>query len=90
MAKPKQVPLKSKYEEDIHINGHTAVWGSYFHIGAFAWGYADDHSLIKNSYGTGLNGRKANDQALLFQYGTGVAGSAALAQARTMLKAMPA
>lgn len=90
VAKPKQVPLKSKYEEDIHINGHTAVWGSYFHIGAFAWGYADDHSLIKNSYGTGLNGRKANDQALLLQYGTGVAGSAALAQARTMLKAMPA
>ncbi|CAJ1936591.1 unnamed protein product [Cylindrotheca closterium] len=89
LAKPKQVALESKYEEDIHPNGHTSVWGSYFHMGAFSWGYACDHSLIKNSYGTGLNGRKANDKALLMKYGTGVAGSAALAQARGMLKAAP-
>ena len=88
-AKPKLVALKSKYQEDVFINGHTAVWGSYFHMGAFTWGYADDHSLIRNSYGTGDNGRKANDESNSMRYGTGVAGSAALAQARGMLKAMP-
>jgi pre-mRNA-processing factor SLU7 len=81
--------LKSKYEEDIFINGHTTVWGSYFHKGAFRWGYADDHSLMRNSYCTGMNGRIANDEANNMKYGTGEAGSAALAQAREMLKAIP-
>ena len=86
----KRVALKSKYEEDVFINGHWTVWGSYFHKGAFQWGYADDHSLMKNSYCTGENGRKANDEANAMRYGTGKAGSAALAQAREMLKAIPA
>jgi pre-mRNA-processing factor SLU7 len=85
----KQVAQKSKYEEDVHQNGHTAVFGSYFHIGGFCWGYGDDHSLVKNSYGTGANGRIANDQANEMQHGTGIAGSAALAQARGMLKSIP-
>lgn len=85
----KRVALKSKYEEDVFINSHTTVWGSYFHRGAFHWGYADDHALIKNSYCTGANGRKANDEANELRYGTGVAGSAALAQAREMLKVIP-
>ena len=86
----KRVALKSKYEEDVLINGHWTVWGSFFHKGAFQWGYADDHSLMKNSYCTGDNGRKANDDANAMRYGTGKAGSAALAQAREMLKAVPA
>jgi pre-mRNA-processing factor SLU7 len=85
----KYVAQKSKYEEDVYINGHTSTWGSYFQIGAFSWGYADDHSLIRNSYGTGDNGRKANDEANEMRFGTGVSGSAALAQARGMLKALP-
>jgi pre-mRNA-processing factor SLU7 len=85
-AKVKRTAQKSKYEEDIFINGHTAVWGSYFHIGAFTWGYADDHSLIRSSYCTGAEGRKANDEADEMRYGTGIAGSAALAQARGLLK----
>jgi pre-mRNA-processing factor SLU7 len=88
-AKPKMVAQKSKYEEDMFINGHITVWGSYFHIGAFTWGYADDHSLVRNSYCTGEAGRKANDEANEMRFGTGVAGSAALAQARGMLKALP-
>ncbi|KAG7358431.1 pre-mRNA splicing Prp18-interacting factor [Nitzschia inconspicua] len=88
LAKVKRLAQKSKYEEDIFINGHTTVWGSYFHVGAFAWGYADDHSLIRSSYCTGETGRKANDEANEMRYGTGVAGSAALAQARGMIKAM--
>jgi pre-mRNA-processing factor SLU7 len=88
-ATTKRVAQKSKYDEDVYQNGHTTVFGSYFHMGGLAWGYADDHSLIKNSYATGANGRIANDQANEMQHGTGVAGSAALAQARGMLKAIP-
>jgi len=83
----KLLPQKSKYEEDVFTNGHTTVWGSYFHMGAWAWGYSDDHSLIKSSYCTGAVGRMANDEANEMRYGTGLAGSAALAQARMMLKA---
>ena len=86
----KRQALKSKYEEDIFVNGHTTVWGSYFHRGGFRWGYADDHSLIRNSYCTGENGRRVNDEANELKHGTGVAGSAVLAQARQMLKAIPA
>jgi len=89
-ASRKMANLKSKYEEDVYINGHTSVWGSYFHKGAFAWGYADDHSLMKNAYCTGAAGRAANDEANEMRYGTGAAGSAAMAQAREMLKAVPA
>jgi pre-mRNA-processing factor SLU7 len=85
----KREALISKYQEDIFINGHTTVWGSFFHKGAFRWGYADDHSLIRNSYCTGENGRRVNDEANEMKYGTGVAGSAALAQAREMLKSIP-
>jgi pre-mRNA-processing factor SLU7 len=81
----KRKALESKYEENIFINGHTTVWGSYFHKGAFTWGYSDDHSLLKNSYCTGMNGRIANDEANDMQYGTGEAGSATLAQVRQML-----
>ena len=89
-ASRKMANLKSKYEEDVYINGHTTVWGSYFHKGAFAWGYADDHSLMKNAYCTGAAGKAANDEANEMRYGTGAAGSAAMAQAREMLKAVPA
>mmetsp|Transcript_7005 Transcript_7005/g.15287 ORF Transcript_7005/g.15287 Transcript_7005/m.15287 type:complete len:687 (+) Transcript_7005:182-2242(+) len=89
-ASKRMANLKSKYEEDAYINGHSTVWGSYFHRGAFSWGYADDHSLMKNSYCTGLAGRSANDEANEMRYGTGAAGSAAMAQAREMLKAVPA
>jgi pre-mRNA-processing factor SLU7 len=85
----KRVAIPCKYEEDVYINNHTAVWGSYFHKGAFKWGYADDHSLIKSSYGTGLNGRIANDESNELTYGSGVAGSAMLASARKMLEVIP-
>lgn len=89
----KQEPVKqryeaipSKYQEDVFTNGHTTVWGSYFHKGAFTWGYADDHSLMRQSYCTGATGRQANDEAHALQYGTGEAGSAELAQARQLLQ----
>lgn len=80
-------PIPCKYPENVFVNGHYSVWGSFFHKGAFSWGYADDHSLIKLSYCTGDTGRVANDEAHALQYGTGQAGSAELAQARKMLQA---
>eukprot|EP00584_Thalassiosira_punctigera_P007958 CAMPEP_0172539368 /NCGR_PEP_ID=MMETSP1067-20121228/10572_1 /TAXON_ID=265564 ORGANISM="Thalassiosira punctigera, Strain Tpunct2005C2" /NCGR_SAMPLE_ID=MMETSP1067 /ASSEMBLY_ACC=CAM_ASM_000444 /LENGTH=692 /DNA_ID=CAMNT_0013325039 /DNA_START=9 /DNA_END=2087 /DNA_ORIENTATION=- len=85
----KRAPIPCKYEENMYPNGHTAVWGSYFHKGAFSWGYADDHSLIRSSYGTGPNGRIANDESNELHYGSGVAGSAMLASARKMLEVIP-
>ena len=45
--------------------------GRYFHKGAFRWGFADDHSLIRNSYYTGVTRRAANDEANALQCGDG-------------------
>jgi pre-mRNA-processing factor SLU7 len=53
----KAVP-KSKYEEDVYINNHNSVWGSYWESGS--WGYACCHSLVKNSYCVGQNGAIAS------------------------------
>jgi pre-mRNA-processing factor SLU7 len=48
---------KSKYAEDIKVNNHTSVWGSWWH--AFQWGYSCCFSTVKNSYCTGEDGKKA-------------------------------
>ncbi|XP_064630029.1 pre-mRNA-splicing factor SLU7-like [Lineus longissimus] len=49
---------KSKYEEDVFINNHTSVWGSYWKDGQ--WGFKCCHSCIKGSYCTGEAGKDAN------------------------------
>ncbi|KAJ1446572.1 Pre-mRNA splicing Prp18-interacting factor-domain-containing protein [Pelagophyceae sp. CCMP2097] len=54
---------KSKYAEDVFDTNHTAVWGSFFCPHRKCWGYADDHSVIKNSYSTGAAGIAANAHA---------------------------
>uniref|UniRef100_A0A7E4URA1 Pre-mRNA-splicing factor SLU7 n=1 Tax=Panagrellus redivivus TaxID=6233 RepID=A0A7E4URA1_PANRE len=46
--------LKTKYDEDLLINNHTSVWGSYWREGK--WGYKCCHSLLKNSYCVGEKG----------------------------------
>jgi pre-mRNA-processing factor SLU7 len=48
---------KSKYQEDILLNNHTSVWGSWW--SNFQWGFACCHSTTKNSYCTGDAGREA-------------------------------
>ncbi len=58
----KAVPT-SKYEEDVFINNHLSVWGSYYNRHRRCWGYSCCHSLLKNSYCTGSAGREANDLA---------------------------
>ncbi|KAI2468144.1 Pre-mRNA splicing Prp18-interacting factor-domain-containing protein [Annulohypoxylon bovei var. microspora] len=52
---------KSKYAEDVHINNHTSVWGSWW--SNFKWGYSCCHSFIKNSYCTGEEGKHAWEAA---------------------------
>jgi pre-mRNA-processing factor SLU7 len=52
---------KSKYAEDVFINNHTSVWGSWW--SDFKWGYACCHSFVKNSYCTGETGKRMLEQA---------------------------
>lgn len=56
----KAVP-KSKYEEDIFINNHTSVWGSWWKD--HQWGYKCCKQAIRNSYCTGLAGIEAAEAA---------------------------
>jgi pre-mRNA-processing factor SLU7 len=56
-----KVVVKSKYAEDVFINNHTSVWGSWW--SNFRWGYACCHSMVKNSYCTGEEGKKAFEEA---------------------------
>ena len=51
----------SKWEEDVFINNHTCVWGSFWSNGT--WGYACCGQMVKNSYCTGLAGKVAFEQA---------------------------
>lgn len=52
---------KSKYAEDVIVNNHTSVWGSWW--ASFQWGYSCCHSTIKNSYCTGEQGKLAFEEA---------------------------
>lgn len=58
--------VKSVYEEDVYINNHTAVWGSFWKNGK--WGYKCCHSMIKNSYCTGVKGREGIDSGIILPY----------------------
>ncbi|XP_054717231.1 pre-mRNA-splicing factor SLU7-like [Uloborus diversus] len=53
--------VRSKYEEDVYINNHKSVWGSFWHD--FRWGYKCCRSFIKNSYCTGSAGIEAVHEA---------------------------
>jgi pre-mRNA-processing factor SLU7 len=56
---PKTKP-RSKYAEDVHINNHTSVWGSWW--SDFKWGYSCCYSTVKNSYCTGDAGKEAFEE----------------------------
>ncbi len=55
------VKAKSKYAEDVFLNNHTSVWGSWW--SNFQWGFACCHSTVKNSYCTGDAGKEAFELA---------------------------
>lgn len=65
---PKLV-AKSKYPEDVFLNNHTSVWGSWW--SNFQWGYACCHSSIRNSYCTGEEGKRAFEEANFIRTGGG-------------------
>ncbi|RYQ91796.1 hypothetical protein Ahy_B09g097825 isoform B [Arachis hypogaea] len=52
---------KSKYEEDVYINNHTSVWGSWWKD--HQWGYKCCKQTIRNSYCTGAAGIEAVETA---------------------------
>ncbi|KAK3216951.1 hypothetical protein GRF29_1g1474301 [Pseudopithomyces chartarum] len=78
-----KVKAKSKYPEDVYINNHTSVWGSWW--ASFQWGYACCHSTVKNSYCTGSAGKDAFEAAERMRLGVGVPGveESAVAVAQT-------
>ena len=54
----KDVHIRSRYEEDVYMNNHTSVWGSFWQEGR--WGYACCHQFLKSSYCLG----KAHKESL--------------------------
>ncbi|KAJ7287822.1 Pre-mRNA splicing Prp18-interacting factor-domain-containing protein [Mycena rebaudengoi] len=50
---------KSKYPEDVMVNNHTDVWGSWYDPSSGTWGYACCHSIIHVSYCSGQAGIEA-------------------------------
>ena len=54
--------VRSRYEEDVYLNNHTAIWGSYWNEGK--WGFKCCHSFVKNSYCTGQAGKEAGSSML--------------------------
>ena len=55
-----EAEAKSKYQEDVFINNHQTVWGSWWTN--FQWGYSCCHSTVKNSYCTGEAGKRAFEE----------------------------
>ncbi|KAL8156624.1 hypothetical protein AgCh_001634 [Apium graveolens] len=52
---------KGKYEEDVYLNNHSTVWGSWRNN--HQWGYKCCKQLIQNTYCTGAAGIEAADAA---------------------------
>ncbi|KAI0780057.1 Pre-mRNA splicing Prp18-interacting factor-domain-containing protein [Fomes fomentarius] len=50
---------RSKYPEDVYVNNHTGVWGSWYDIASGTWGYGCCHSSVHMSYCTGEAGIQA-------------------------------
>ncbi|KAG1770506.1 Pre-mRNA splicing Prp18-interacting factor-domain-containing protein [Suillus occidentalis] len=50
---------RSKYPEDVYVNNHTDVWGSWYDLSSSTWGYACCHSTIHISYCAGEVGKEA-------------------------------
>ncbi|KYQ93760.1 putative RNA splicing factor [Tieghemostelium lacteum] len=62
LLKGQELLTKSKYEEDVYLNNHTSIWGSYWEDGH--WGFQCCKQLIKNTYCTGEHGRKLKEKQL--------------------------
>lgn len=51
---------KSKYPEDVLVNNHLAIWGSWYDLSTGQWGFKCCHSIIPGSYCTGQAGIEAS------------------------------
>jgi len=56
-----QAVVRSKYQEDVMINNHTSVYGSWYDKRTGRWGYQCCHSLEKNAYCLGEEGKTVNE-----------------------------
>jgi pre-mRNA-processing factor SLU7 len=65
-SRKKVLLVKSIYPEDVFINNHTSVWGSYYHD-KFGWGYKCCQSFERNSTCKGEQGL-AENKKLIKQY----------------------
>ncbi|KAF2074970.1 hypothetical protein CYY_003709 [Polysphondylium violaceum] len=63
LIKGEEIVVKSKYEEDVYLNNHKSVWGSYWENGS--WGFQCCKQTIKLSYCTGEQGRKLKDNLII-------------------------
>ncbi|KAG5513348.1 hypothetical protein PMAC_001411 [Pneumocystis sp. 'macacae'] len=63
-GREKSAPL-SRYPENVLVNNHTQVFGSWWHEGQ--WGYACCYQFIKNSYCTGEEGILAAQEYFEFK-----------------------
>ncbi|KAL9711609.1 mRNA splicing protein [Leucoagaricus gongylophorus] len=54
-----RVKNKSKYPEDVFVNNHTTVWGSWYDTSSGIWGYACCWSTVHVSYCAGKAGIEA-------------------------------
>ena len=43
-----RINVNSRYEEDVHEDGHSAVWGSYFDIESKTWGYGCCKTMLRH------------------------------------------
>ncbi len=59
VVRGQDVKVVSRYEEDVLIGNHTAIWGSWYDIPSGTWGYACCHGTTKGSYCTGEDGKVA-------------------------------
>jgi len=57
-----KVKARSKYDEDVYPGNHKSIWGSWFNLSTFKWGYACCHSYIKQSYCAGQAGIEAEKE----------------------------
>jgi len=54
----------SIYPEDVYVNGHSSVWGSFYNDD-FGWGYKCCLSFEKNSFCNGSEGYKENKERIV-------------------------
>lgn len=50
-------------QEDVAVNNHTSVWGSFYDRRSGKWGYKCCHSTTRNSYCLGDEGKQQNDRS---------------------------